>query len=1310
MLYQKRCLIQYLLLKILGLFEFKLFKLPNGLGGFIVKAHHIISDAITFAITANTIAEIYYKLLSNEQLEQKNFSYIDYIQSEKEYLASEKFKKDKDYWDEVLTPLPEAGFIPSKENVLINSYKANRIEYVLEDNYFKDIKAFCEKHRISMYNFLIAIYSIYIGHISNLQNFTLGTPVLNRSSAKEKNTSGMFINTSLLNIHLQDDLSFTDFCKNISKTCMGMLRHQKYNYQYILKDIRQKNNTINKLYDIMLSYQTAKVSDSKSAVSYTPKWYGNEYISDSLDIHFHDNSNSGKLTIEYDYQIDKYTADNIDTIHNRILHIIKQVSKNENITLSDIEIITSKERNQILNKFNTNKFNYPRDKTIIELFQEQVQKNPNKTALVFSDIKISYKKLDRLSDILASKLLKFNIEPDDKIAIFLDKSIKMIVCILAILKVNACYVPIDIKYPKNRTKYILKDSNAKLVLTAKRLNNSSFNDIDTLFIDDVNFKTKSNFEYKKPSIPSLAYVMYTSGSTGNPKGVMIEQKSIVRLVKNPNYIEFRENERILQTASIVFDACTFEIWAALLNGFELYVFTKGHLLNPKHLSTYIKENNITILWLTAALFNHLSDIDPYMFKNVHYLLTGGDVLSPKHINKVMEANPKLKIINGYGPTENTTFTCCFNIDKQYSSSIPIGYPISGTSCYVVSSNGKLQPVGIPGELWTGGDGVGRGYLSHADLTAEKFIANPFGDGMVYKTGDLVEWLPDGSINFLGRIDNQVKIRGYRVELNEINNTILMYEHVKNSATIVKTINGEKTICSYIVPKDSLKLEDLKSYLLELLPNYMIPSYFTIMNSLPITINGKVDREKLPLPELHEENKVVVMPTSDIENEIYVAVNEIKPNKKLSINDDFFKDIGFDSLDAMQLCAKLYDHNISIQDINNFPTIKLLADKIVKKVNVSLFKNVLPEINVKDKTTVFDLSTVLLTGALGFLGMHLLQELLQDNRVNTIYCLVRGKDNVDYKERFYNTLNYYFGDNLNDLVKQKVMLLSGDFRSETLNLSETDYNELTKVLTSVIHCGAIVKHYGDFDKFNDANVKGTKNIIKLCEASNAKLAHISTISVGGFSSTDDKHYLTEENFNIDQSFNNQVYMITKYLAEYYVLEAINAGKIDGKIFRLGNIMPRISDNTFQYNSKDNAMFSRLHTIIDLKCMPKSYENLPLDFSPVDLCAKSIVKLIGLNDEQTIYHIYNNNQTTVKDFLKLSGIDCKVVSNQEMSNLIKDSADPFSAHILNDLQSSNFVETPANNEITTHILNSNNFYWNKIDENYANNLTDLLNKLN
>lgn len=916
------------------LFSFKTFTFPDGHGGFVITAHHLISDAWTAGLVVNEIMDYYEKIINSQIIDNQNPSYLDYITSEQEYLNSEKFNKDKEFWNEIFKTIPEVATVPSISVESSNSSlscKAKRKQFIIPKETMTLINEFCKQNKASAFNFFMAILAIYLSRVSSLDDFTIGTPILNRGNFKEKQTTGMYISTIPFRISIDHKITFAEFLSNISADFSKIFRHQKYPYQYLLEDLRKKDSSIPNLYNILLSYQNVRSNKQTSDINYESSWVGNNFISDDIDIHLYDMNDTGDINIAYDYLISKYSIDDICSIHARFLYIINQVLENNDIALNEIEIVTPDEKKKILYDFNNTSADYPRDKTITQLFEEQVEKTPDNIAVVFENQKLTYRELNERANSLANYLRNNGVGLNDSVAIFLDKSLEMIVAILAILKVDALYVPIDIDYPDNRINFMLSDSNAKIVLT-KRAFLLDLDFENTLAIDLCNTIYLDNKTFPSKHAGDLAYVMYTSGSTGNPKGVVVKQKSIIRLVKNPNYINFHKNEKILQTGSIVFDACTFEIWASLLNGFELYIIKKSELLDPNSLKSYLIENKITILWLTAPLLNQLCENHPDMFKTVRCLLTGGDVLSPKHINLIRKVCPDLTIINGYGPTENTTFSTCFTINDYYNDSIPIGYPISNSTCYIVSQDMNLLPIGIPGELVVGGDGVAKGYINNQAFTDLKFLSSPFNNDFLYKTGDLAKWNFDGSISFIGRIDGQVKIRGFRVELGEINLKILEFPNIKTSFTTIKTINGEKFICSYIVCNQMLNVEDLKHFLMKFLPNYAIPTYFIKLDKLPINTNGKVDSKLLPSPQLVNTKSQIIPARNIVDQKIIFVLKEILNINKISIDDSFF-DLGGDSLTAITLCSKIYNEfniQLSIKDILENPIIKDLSDVISSK--------------------------------------------------------------------------------------------------------------------------------------------------------------------------------------------------------------------------------------------------------------------------------------------------------------------------------------------------------------------------------------------
>ncbi len=924
------------------LFQFLLFKLPDNSGGFIVNVHHLIGDSWSLGLIAKEVTTIYSELLANTYEEKDYPSYLSYIEAEKSYKNSEKYLKDKAYWEEIFKTVPEVASLSlTQETKKGISCKGNREKFTLLEKDLNNIKTFCDTHKISVYNFFMAVYSLYVSHVSHLDDFVMGTPILNRTNFDQKHTMGMFISVVPLRVQVNQQESFLDFTKKIATDTMSLFRHQKYSYQSILENIRKRDSSIPNLYNVILSYQITKTTEESNHVHYCTDWIFNGCAADELQIHLFD-LNEEAMTVAYDYKSDLFTPQEIANLHHRILAMIRQIIEKESVLINEIEIVTPDEKRQILYDFNSTFMDYPRDKTIVDLFEEQVQKTPDATAVIFEDKKLTYQELNKKANQLAKVLVKNDVQIGDIVAIYLNKSLEVVISMLGILKAGASFLPLDIDYPEDRLQYISNNSKPKVVLSSHTL--SCPIKVPTILVDLTEdfYQNQDTSNLHIPITPeSLMYVMYTSGSTGNPKGVMVKHKNIIRLAAFPNFIEFSENEIMVQTGTIVFDACIFEIFGALLHGFKLHILKKENILDIKFFSNFLEREKVTILFLTTGLFNQLGLQAPHMFEHLKYLLTGGDVISKESIQNILAACPNIKMINCYGPTENGSYSTVYPIQGD-EKIIPIGKPITNSTTYVMADN-HLCPIGVSGELWVGGDGIAKGYLNNDSLTKEQFVQNPFGEGLVYKTGDLVKWLPDGNIEFLGRIDNQVKVRGFRIELSEIDRKILLDTTIKQSLTIVQNIHNTKTICSYIVSDKEINLLKLKSELGKHLPVYMIPTFITQLKEFPLNINGKIDLKAFPIPNIENSQKRIIPARNELDRSLINTINRVLDISNISIEDSFF-DLGGDSLSAIafaNIIAQDLKVTLTVNDIFKHPTLCELSDYIStlsqKRQNITIAK-------------------------------------------------------------------------------------------------------------------------------------------------------------------------------------------------------------------------------------------------------------------------------------------------------------------------------------------------------------------------------------
>ncbi len=551
------------------------------------------------------------------------------------------------------------------------------------------------------------------------------------------------------------------------------------------------------------------------------------------------------------------------------------------------------------------------------------------------NVLLTYKELNEKSNQLAHLLRLKNVRPDSIVGIMVDSSIEMMVGILSILKAGGGYLPLDPGYPGERLAYMLKDSDVKVLLTTRTLSGKTSFEKEIIFLEDFHNGAAQNPE-SVTGPAHLAYIMYTSGSTGKAKAVIVDHRSVVRLVKNTNFMKFNPGDRILKTGALDFDASTLEIWGPLLNGLQLHLVSKEAMLTPSRLKETVYKNAITTMWMTSPLFNQMVDEDSEIFKGLRNLIVGGDVLSPPHINRLKNRFPGLTVTNGYGPTENTTFSTTFPIDRQYKENIPIGKPIANSTAYIVDKYNHLAPVGISGELLVGGDGVARGYMNNPELTAEKFVRAI--NDRLYRTGDLVRWLPDGNIEFFGRIDKQVKIRGYRIELGEIEMQMLELDGIKQVCVIdFKRKSGEKYLCAYYVGDQLLERSKARSFLSKRLPDYMIPSYFIPIETIPLTPNGKVDWRVLPSPE-GSSGPEYIAPKTESEKMIAEIWKEVLGLEKVGVEDNFF-DVGGTSLDIVRLNSRLKEalkREIPVVDLFRFASVSSLAAYLSREENETGF--------------------------------------------------------------------------------------------------------------------------------------------------------------------------------------------------------------------------------------------------------------------------------------------------------------------------------------------------------------------------------------
>ena len=1321
-----------------SLYDLKMFKLPGKNGGFIVNVHHIISDGWSLGLISRRVMEAYEALLNNSTVEYNpDYSYLNYIESEQKYLNSNKFINDKEYWNEKFSTIPASISLPTTTKSSDEfSCIADRELFFISKILLKKLQKYCKERKVSLFNFFMSIFSVYLYKINNINDFTIGTPILNRSNFNEKNMLGMFINTIPLRITINEDNTFDSLINDIGSNTLNALRHQKYPYEYLLEDLREKDPTTPPLYNIVLSYQITKANNTTN-FKYTTDWNFNGSISDDLSIQFYDLDESQELSVAYDYKKLKYSKDFIKDMHTRILEIIKQILENDSLKIKDIYLISNKEKNKILNSFNNTSIRYNKKNNVIEQFYKQTKINPNKIAITCNNESITYKDLNEKSNILANYLLGKTKGEKQIIGIMLNRSIEMAIGLLAILKSGSAYLPIDPEYPEDRILYMLENSDSNILLVNKNTKNKiSFNNKICIDLDEKIYNKYDSSNLNTSINPDdLIYLIYTSGSTGKPKGVMLTHKNIQNfLLGTKQVIEFNKEKIMLSVTTVCFDIFVLEFWGALTSGMTLILANEKEQNDVKKLNVLCKKTQPNMIQTTPSRFSAFIQSTEHtdFLSNMSDIMIGGEAF-PDALLKKLKNITKASIFNMYGPTE----TAVWSTIKEITDAITIGTPIANTTCYILDKQNNLLPPYIPGELYIGGDGVSNGYYKRDELTTEKFIKSPFKKNeTIYNTGDLAYFTKNGELIHLGRSDFQIKLRGYRIELGEVENKILDIPEITH-AIVIPDDNNKYLIC-YYTSSIELSNETISNVLLKELPNYMVPSYFHKLDKLPLTPNGKLDRKKLPKIKISEKEKELY--STKTEKKISDTISEILNEKDIDINSPFMT-LGLDSLDLIQVQTKLVKYNfiLNTQDFFKFNTVKSLAKHIDDNIHIYKDSDAQIPVEFRHKNDEFlacinnitssdeNLGNIFLTGANGFIGIHLLNEILTSTNSN-IYCLVRGSTLSHSTERLKEKYEFYFNENIDELIDNRIFILNGNVEKENLGLSSKNIDLLKNNISTIIHTAAIVKHYGDFEEFKKVNINGTENISNMAYKLNKRLIHLSSISVSGnYLVTQNNRDIdfSENNLYIGQNYSNNVYVHSKFESEKIVLDYMKKG-LKAQIHRIGILAGRFSDGVFQENITDNAFYSRIKSIVALSAISKSMLNHQIEFTPVDTCTKAIIRLAKNKvADNKIYHLYNHNLTTIENIINTLhkfDINIETLNDKEFQekilNLSSQNNSNALSGIINDLNlnDNSLISINYNFSVNIksdytrkylHLLKCN---WNDCDQNYLTKIVSYMRKVN
>ncbi|NWN77335.1 non-ribosomal peptide synthetase [Bacillus sp. (in: firmicutes)] len=902
--------------------------------------HHIISDGVSMDIFMKELSALY----EGKTLPPLKLQYKDYSEWEKGIVQHHELKKQEAYWLNVFKgDIPVLNMPTDYKRPLTQSAEGDTVTLTIERETLAKLQNVAKENGVTMYMLLLAGYTALLSKYTGQEDVIVGTPVAGRRHEDIHHVIGMFVNTLAIRNHPEGNKTFRKYLNEVKENTLLAYENQDYQFEELVEKVNiQRDMSRNPLFDTMLVYHNTAVKPFE-ANGLRNKMVGIERGISKFDITVNASESANGLILEVEYCTALFKKERIERLAEHLINLLQKAAENPDIELNQIDVLKKAERNRILQGFNRTDGAFCKEKTIPQLFEEQAEKTPDHTAVVFADDKITYRELNERANHLASILREKGVGPDIVAGIITERSIEMIVGIMGILKAGGAYLPIDPEYPEERKRYMLKDSRAKAVCVSGDAHPGEDFNGEIIRLDQLHTKDHTTSMKHLINPQNLAYVIYTSGSTGKPKGVMIEHHSVNNLVQGLNeriYQHLNSHLHVALVAPYIFDASVKQIFASLLLGHTLYIVPREASFDAMSLIDFYEKNRINVSDMTPAHVNMLTYINK-MERDLALdeLIVGGDSLTPELVEGLFEKLPGLKcnITNVYGPTECCVDAASYQIEFGQPAprpSIPIGRPLFNTQIYIVDKEHNPQPIGIAGEMCISGEGVARGYLNQPELTADQFVDHPFEPGKkMYKTGDLAMWHPDGNIEFLGRADHQVKIRGYRIELGEVENQLLRHEDIKEAAVLArKDQNQNRYLCAYITAEEDLTAEAVRQFLEKEIPDYMLPSYIVKLDELPYTSSGKIDRKALPEPGGNlSAGTELEPPRNEIERKLVQIWREILGAEDIGISHHFFAS-GGDSIKALQIVSRLARLNLKLEmrELFAHPKIKDLSKYIRKE--------------------------------------------------------------------------------------------------------------------------------------------------------------------------------------------------------------------------------------------------------------------------------------------------------------------------------------------------------------------------------------------
>ncbi|MEP0858569.1 amino acid adenylation domain-containing protein [Trichocoleus sp. DQ-U1] len=1291
----------------------------------IVTLPSLCADSWTLKNLVQEISKGYTASLRGEEIaEEEVVQYVQFSEWQNQLLEDEEDLAGKEYWNQqdfskfANLKLP----LENKLLALPTNFELNSIECQIEPDLVAKITAIAQKYNTSISAVLLACWKTLLWRLTRQPDIIVSTAFNGRKYEELEPALGLFAKFLPLCTHLEDSLRFSEIVQQVQQSVNDANNWQEY--------FCQENISTATLSGFPFGFEFEEQLNTYSTGDLSFSIYQQYVCCDRFKVKLSCVRRDESLSAKFDYDAGIIGIEAIQALAEQFHSLVESAANSPETAIGQLNILSDRSRHELLVEFNNTQTDYHQSKCIHQLFEEQVERTPDNIAVVFENQQLTYRELNDRANKIAHHLQNLGVKPEVVVGICVERSLEMVMGMLGIFKAGGAYLPLDPAMPKERLALMLQDAQVPVLLTQKQFLEIPQHSAKVVCLDTdwETIEVESQNSIQKPS--NLAYVIYTSGSTGTPKGVAIEHQQLLNYLNGIiNRLDLPAGASYAIISTFAADLGHTVVFPALCTGGCLHIISQERATDPEALANYFQQHPVDCLKIVPSHLSALLTSNSAHILPRKRLILGGEGLTWNLIETIQKLASNCQIFNHYGPTEATVGVLTYQLEgqkaEQNSETVPLGRPIPNTQIYILDAHLQPVPIGVPGELYIGGAGLARGYLNRPELTAQKFIANPFnqnltpqqtslqekgencsppllGKGLgersesrLYKTGDLARYLPDGNIEFLGRIDEQVKLRGFRIELGEIEAVLSQHPGVRQSIVLLREDVGQRLV-AYIVSNSAL-INDLRSFLKEKLPEYMVPSAFVVLKALPLTPNGKIDRSALPAPEtIKPETDTFVAPRNSVEELLAGIWFPLLKLEKVGIYDNFF-DLGGHSLLIPQLLSKVretFQIELTLRDFFDAPTIADLGKNIEMKQGVIPFVSPASNLNldaeaVLDPTIrpdsipvelVTEPSCIFLTGATGFLGAFLLSELLQQTQAD-IYCLVRATNAESGKERLQNSLESY--SLWDENFSSRIIPVMGELSKPLLGLSDEQFREMASQIDVIYHNGALVNFTYPYSALKAANVLGTQEVLRLASLIKLKPVHFisSTNAVSPAGGSGVRVIREQESINSEEVIDTG-YAQSKWVAEKLATIARDRG-IPVCIYRPGRISWH--SQTGLCNKSDNT-FRWVKGCIQLGSVPK--RDAMVNLVPIDYASRAIAYLSkqqeSLNKDFHIVNPYPAHWSKVIHWVRSFGYPLREVSYDQWHSELFEAAKTSSGNALSPLV--DFMNQPTSQQpaSTTAIL--------------------------